>query len=151
MSYLPDGMPSPQPNLDDAPYWHACQEMRLVIRHCDDCNAFFHPPMPRCPRCGGAEVTWRAVSGAGTVYTYSIGHHAVHPALRQAGPYNVVVVLLDGADDVRIVSNLIDVAPEDLRIGLPVEVCFEAATDGTLLPRFRLRGGDGTAQEGGAA
>lgn len=137
MTYLPEGMPTPMPTLDDAAFWRACQEQRLVIRHCEQCQQFFHPPMPNCPRCSANKLSWKPVSGRGTVYSYTVGHHPVHPALKGHGPYNVVVVLLDDADDVRLISNLIDVAPEDLAIGMPVEVMFEAAGDGTLLPRFR--------------
>lgn len=137
MSYLPTGIPAPHPTVDDAPFWQACQERHLVIRHCDSCARFFHPPMPCCPRCGSFELSWKPVSGRGTVYTYTVGHQAVHPALKDHGPYNVAVILLDDADDVRLVTNVVDVAPQDLRIGLPVAVCFEQAGDGSLLPRFR--------------
>jgi len=137
MSYLPEGMPSPHPTLDDAPFWAACQERRLVIRHCDHCMKFFHPPLPTCPHCASGTLSWRPVSGRGSVYTYTIGHHAVHPALRGHPPYNVAIVLLDDADDVRLISNVVDATPQEMRIGLPVEVCFEPAGDGTLLPRFR--------------
>ena len=139
MSYLPTGMPIPKPTPDDAPFWAACQQRRLVIRHCDGCGHYFHPPMPCCPRCGSVSVSWKPVSGRGTVFTWTVGHHPVHPALKGHPPYNVSVVLLDDADDVRLVSNVVDVAPDELRIGLPVTVCFEDAGDGTLLPRFRKR------------
>lgn len=148
MSYLPDAMPSPRPTLDDAPYWQACQDKQLVIRHCEHCHQFFHPPLPMCQKCGSFNLSWKPVSGDGTVYSYTVGHHAVHPSLKGHAPYNVCVVLLDDADDVRLVSNVVDVEPAELKIGLPVSVCFEAAGDGTLLPRFRRREGAATpAQE----
>lgn len=137
MSYLPEGMPSPHATIDDAPFWQACQERRLVIRHCESCHQFFHPPLPVCQKCGSSHLSWRPVSGRGTVYSYTIGHYAVHPSLKAHGPYNVAVVLLDDADDVRLVSNVVDAEPPVLKIGLPVTVCFEPAGDGTLLPRFR--------------
>ncbi|HZZ01743.1 OB-fold domain-containing protein [Paraburkholderia sp.] len=82
---------------------------------------------------------WKEISGNGTVFTYTIGHHAVHPALKGHGPYNVSVILLDDADDVRLVSNVIAVPPEELAIGMPVTVCFEPVGNGMLLPRFRRR------------
>lgn len=142
MSYLPAGLPSPHATIDDAPFWQACQEQRLVIRHCESCHQFFHPPLPFCQKCGSANLTWKPVSGHGTVYSYTIGHYAVHPSLKGHAPYNVSVVLLDDADDVRLVSNVVDAEPPALKIGLPVTVCFEASGEGTLLPRFRVRGPD---------
>jgi uncharacterized OB-fold protein len=146
MSYLPAGIPAPRPTVDDAPFWQACQDRRLVIRHCDSCERFFHPPLPACPRCGAMTLGWKPVSGNATVYTYTIGHQPVHPALEGHGPYNVSVVLLDDADDVRLVTNVVDVAPDELHIGMPVTVCFEEAGDGTLLPRFRRADAKGGAQ-----
>jgi len=146
VSYLPENMPSPRPTLDDAPYWQACQERRLVIRYCEQCAHFFHPPLPNCPRCSSTQLTWKQVSGRGTIYTYTVGHYAVHPSLKGHPPYNVCVVLLDDADDVRLVTNVVDVAPEALEIGLPVQVCFEPSGDGTLIPRFRRRGLDTSAR-----
>lgn len=143
MSYLPEGMPSPHPTVDDAPFWAACQEKRLVVRRCESCLKCFHPPLPTCPNCASTQLSWQPVSGRGTVYTYTIGHHAVHPALKGHPPYNVSIVLLDDADDVRLISNVVDVAPADMYIGLPVEVCFEPSSEGPLLPRFKKAGTPG--------
>jgi uncharacterized OB-fold protein len=64
-------------------------------------------------------------------------HHPTHKALKSAVPYNVVVVHLDDADDVRIISNVIDAAPEEISIGLRVALAWDEAEGGTFLPRFR--------------
>ena len=137
--YLPDTMPQPQPSQDDAPFWSACNEGRLLIRHCNDCEQFSHPPMPTCPHCASTHMGWKEVSGNGTVYTYTISHHPTHSALKGSGAYNVAVVLLDDAGDVRLVSNVVDVAPEDMKIGLPVSVYWDAVGQGVQLPRLQAR------------
>lgn len=137
MSYLPAGMPSPDPSPEDALFWQACREHKLLIRRCNACQKFFHPPMPSCVYCGSTDVGWQAVSGEGTVFSYTIAHHAVHKALKGHGPYNIVVVLLNDTDDVRLVSNLVDVAPTDICIGMPVSVHWEGVDNGMVLPRFR--------------
>ncbi|WP_084181701.1 Zn-ribbon domain-containing OB-fold protein [Polaromonas glacialis] len=139
MAYLPAGMPAPQATREDAPFWTACNEQRLVIRHCNACHRFFHPPMPACPRCASTDVGWQEVSGTGTVFTYTVGYHATHSALKGHPPYNVAVVLLDGADDVRLVSNVVDVAPQDMKIGMPVTVFWDEISEGVNLPRFKKR------------
>jgi hypothetical protein len=92
--------------------------------------------MPRCPRCRSDAIAWAQVPGTGVVYTYTIVRHPVHPALVDAVPYTVVVVLLDGADDVRLVSNLVDVAPDDVVIGMPVALVWDETPHGPQ-PRFR--------------
>lgn len=140
MSYLPSGMPLPDPSAEDWPYWEACQQRRLVIRFCNACRQFFHPPAPSCAHCGSTDLDWKQVSGNGTVFSYTVAHHASHKILKGALPYNIVVVLLDDADDVRLVSNLVDTAAEDLRIGLPVTIHWDEVDSGRLLPRFRRTG-----------
>ena len=137
MSYLPSGMPSPDPSPEDAPFWEACRNHQLLIRHCDACAHFFHPPMPSCVRCGSTNVGWKEVSGEGTVFSYTVAHHAVHKVLKGHGPYNIVVVMLNGADDVRLVSNLVDTEASDIRIGMPVTVHWEEVDNGMVVPRFR--------------
>ena len=137
MTYLPPGLPVPQPSPEDGPFWDACRQRRLSIRHCKSCQKFFHPPTPSCPHCGSVDVDWRDVSGTGTVFSYTVAHHAVHKALKGHGPYNVVVVQLDGADDVRLVSNLVDAGTDDIRIGEPVSLFWDAIENGMFLPRFR--------------
>ena len=136
MAYLPDGTPPPQPGPEDRPFWDACARRELRIQRCGACGRFRHPPMPRCPRCRSDAIAWAQVPGTGVVYTYTIVRHPVHPALVDAVPYTVVVVLLDGVDDVRLVSNLVDVAPDDVVIGMPVALVWDETPHGPL-PRFR--------------
>ena len=137
MPYLPDGVPLPRPGPDDQPYWDFCRNRDLRIQRCSDCGTFRHPPAPVCAHCGSFAKDWAPVSGRGTVFSYTVIHHAVHPALKQAVPYNIAIVLLDDAGDVRLVSNVIDAAPADMRIGMPVQLAWDATADGGFVPRFR--------------
>lgn len=137
MSYLPAEMPLPTPSPEDAPFWDGCRQHKLMIRRCNACTRFFHPPMPSCGYCGSTDVDWREVPGEGTVFTYTVAHHAVHKALKGHTPYNVVVVLLDNCDEVRLVSNLVDTEPDQIRVGMPVQVHWEEVGEGFVLPRFR--------------
>ncbi len=139
MSYLPDGTPLPQPTPDDAPYWEFVRGRELRIQRCEACGHFRHPPMPNCPACRSGATEWAAVSGEGTVFSYTIVRHAAHAALKEALPFNVAVVMLDDAGDVRIISNVVDAAPDEIEIGMPVSLVWDATEDGGFLPRFRRR------------
>lgn len=136
MTYFPQGIPLPQPNPDDQPYWEACANRELRFQRCANCGRFRHPPMPTCGVCGSGNVEWKAVPGTGTVFSYTIVHHPAHKALKSAVPYNVVVVHLDDADDVRIVSNVIDASPREISVGLRVALVWDEIEDGMFLPRF---------------
>ena len=138
-NYLPESLPSPHPSHDDLPFWDYCRKHELRIQQCAACDAFRHPPVPVCAHCGKFSWKWTQVSGRGTVFSYTIAHHAVHPALKEVLPYNIAVVLLEGAGTVRLVSNVIDAVPHEIHVDLPVELVWEDLADGMTLPRFRKR------------
>ena len=84
-----------------------------------------------CPHCGSLEVEVVELSGRGTVYSYALLHHPQHPAFE----YPVVAVLVDLDEGIRLVSNLTDIDPSDVRIGMRVEVAF-VDTAGGAVPVF---------------
>jgi uncharacterized OB-fold protein len=137
MPYLPLDMPVPNPTPDEQPFWDHCAARDLRIQCCPDCDTFRHPPVPVCNSCGSTAIEWRPVSGHGSVFSYTIAYHPTHPAVKPALPYNIAVVLLEGAGDVRLVTNVIDVPPAEMAIGLPVTLIWQEARDGFVLPRFR--------------
>lgn len=137
MLYLPEGIPEPEPGLEDAPFWEGCRAHRLLIQRCTECGRFRHPPAPFCPACRSSAREWREISGDGEVFSYTVAHHAAHAALRGAIPYNIAVVMLDGTGDVRLLSNVVDAAPEELHVGMRVRIQWEALPGGAVLPRFR--------------
>lgn len=137
MNYLPDGLPIPIVERDDAVYWEGCRNRQLKVQQCTNCRMFRHMPCPVCPACRSLEFQWVEVSGRGTVFSYTVVHYASHPVLREALPYNIAWIQLDDAGDVRLVSNVVDAEPDELAIGMPVVVHWEPISDGGYLPRFR--------------
>lgn len=85
-----------------------------------------------CPQCHSLSIEVVELSGHGTLYSYSVLHHPQHPAF----DYPVLAALVDLDEGVRMVSNLTGIGPNDIRIGMPVEVEFPEH-DGTYLPIFR--------------
>jgi hypothetical protein len=126
---------SPDPTT--SPFWDACRKRELRLQRCADCGVFRQPPSPGCPRCGSAHSDWPLLSGRGTVFSYTIVHHAAVPPLAAEVPYNVVVVELDDAPGARLISNLLDVAPDDVAVGMRVQVVWDEARPDVVLPRFR--------------
>lgn len=137
MSLLP-GAPLPEPaDADEAAFFSHCDRRELRIQRCAECGRFRHPPGPACPDCRSMAAEWAQVPGTGTLYSYTVAHHAVHPALKDVVPYTVALVHLDGAGDVRLVSNLIDPGPAGPHVGLRVTLTWEEVAPGRFLPRFR--------------
>lgn len=112
----------------------------LAFQRCDDCRLLRHPPRIACARCGSTAASFAPSRGLGRVYTWTVTHQAMHPAFAADVPYAVVVTELE--EGVRIVTGIREMAPEDLRLELPVEVVLERASDQVVLPwvRPRVRG-----------
>jgi len=127
--------PLPEPGRDTMPYWDALREERLMIQQCAACGKLRHYPRPVCDACYSLEATWREVSGRGRIHSWTVANHAFHPGFKAELPY--VLVTVDLEEGVRMIAQLRGVAPAAIRIGLPVEVAFERATDELTLPVFR--------------
>lgn len=139
MAYLPEGLPTPDVNDQSiAGYWEHAKKHELVIQKCTNCGTFRHTPMAACYNCQSFDFEWAKVSGKGTIYSYTIVHHPVHPVVKEKVPYNVILVEIPDAGNVRVVGNLIDDTPnEDIKIGMPVEVTWEDINDDVTLPQWK--------------
>jgi len=116
------------------PYWQAAREHRLVAPRCQACGTFRFPPTPFCPACRSQAVDWVELEGP-TIFSFSI----VRGLPDQPDDVLVpVVVEFDNAPNVHVVSNLVDAAPDDVAIGLPLRVDFVTIADGWELPVFQL-------------
>lgn len=131
----PGTRPLPFPDQESRPYWEAAREHRLSVPRCNQCGSFFFPPRPRCPGCMSKDVAWVDLSGRGTVYTYCVNHDTLVPGIDP--PYVVAVVELEEQPGLRVVTNIVDAAPKDVRIGLPVTVTFQDVNGTVTLPQFR--------------
>jgi hypothetical protein len=133
--FFPDGMPQPFADAVSLPFWQAAAAHRLVVQRCTGCGHMRLPPAPICPECRSAAWDWKEVSGRGEVYTYTVVHRPI--AAGQPLPFVIAVVALEGAGGVRMISNLVGASPDELAIGLPVELVWEDMSAELALPRFR--------------
>lgn len=116
------------------PFWQAAKEDRLVAPRCGDCDTFRMPPTPFCPNCRSKNVTWIQLSGRATVFSYSVVHG--YPGITDIVLVAAVLDLPD-APGARLVSNIVDVDPNEVEIGMEVEVFFSPIADGWKRPLFR--------------
>jgi hypothetical protein len=129
--------PLPGITEDGAPYWAATRAGRLEVQHCTACGHRRFPPSVLCPKCLAFEHEWKPLSGRGRIYSFIVVHRPQHPGFFADAPYNVAIVELE--EGIRLHTNVVDCANEDLRIDMPVEVVFEKVDDEVTLPKFRPR------------
>ncbi len=127
--------PLPRPTALSQPFWEACQQGKLTVQRCDDCETLTFIPQPCCGNCLSENLSWVESSGRGTLYSYSTVYRPQQPSFEV--PYTVVIVELE--EGYHMLSNLIGTEPEDVKIGLPLEVVFEERSEEITLPFFRVR------------
>lgn len=125
--------PKPSPLTDDddtGGFFAASKRGAVAVQFCNGCGASLHLPRPYCSSCGSWNVAWRDVSPTATVYSWTVAEHPVHPAFPV--PYTVVMVELDDAPGVRLLSYL-GGRPE-LHIGMEMRADFsDVRPDGAVV------------------
>jgi uncharacterized protein len=116
--------PRPRPTGLDKPYWQALRREDLVLQACLDCGTFQWFPRASCTRCYAERLAWQPVDSRGTVFTYTVTHQRVGFAFDKDAPYILAVVEFPVPGTVRMAGVLRGVAPEEVRIGLPVRAAF---------------------------
>ncbi len=132
---MSNNKPMPIPTEISAPFWEGLKAERLLIQQCDDCNHWVFYPRRHCPACFAHALTWREVSGAATLYSYTVTRIATLPDFADEMPQLLAVIELE--QGVRINSNLVGLDEIEVKIGMPLQPVFaEVDAKGTRLLRF---------------
>ncbi|MFC0542037.1 bifunctional MaoC family dehydratase N-terminal/OB-fold nucleic acid binding domain-containing protein [Kutzneria chonburiensis] len=124
----------PLVSRDTAFFWDGTKTGELRIQKCSACGALRHPPGPMCPRCNALDPTYVVASGLGEVYSYVVHHHPQVPGKRT--PF--VIALVELEEGVRMLGELHDIDPEQVKIGLPVRVRYVPSGE-FVLPAWEVR------------
>lgn len=128
-------------------FWEGCGRHELVLQRCRACSSVQFRPRAVCAGCLSADIEHFVASGRGTVYTFTVTHQNQHPGFRDACPYVLAYVELE--EGPQLMTHVVGCPPQDVRIGMPVQVEFvdlpidpiqDAARGiegGTAIPRFR--------------
>ena len=126
------------PTEDSRPFWEGCRHEQLLLQHCRGCSHVFYYARRLCPACGGTQLSWKAASGTGTVYSYSEVHVAFQgPHWQSQLPYCVVLIDLD--EGPRMLSRWLAPKGERPAIGQRSRVAFVKVGDATV-PFFAPEG-----------
>jgi uncharacterized OB-fold protein len=123
------------PKLDavNQGFWTSGQDDVLRFQRCADCGWFQHPPSACCSRCLSEHHGWQPVSGMATVEAVTINYQPWSPGMEV--PYAIAIVGLDEQPGLRLTTNIVGVAPDQVHIGQRLRVVFEQADD-VWLPLF---------------
>lgn len=140
------GLLRPVPTEESRPYWEGARAGELRMQACSSCDRPRFPPRPMCPWCRSTARDWRAMSGAGTVWSFVVAHPPLLPAYEAQAPYAVITVCLDEDPTLRLVGTLVDGSPEaglgaadpaGVAIGQRVRAVFADWDDELTVVRWR--------------
>ncbi len=126
--------PKPGVDWETRAYWEGCGRNELILQRCRSCGTLQHRPRALCVSCLSDEIEHFPASGRGTVYSFTVTHQNQAPGFREALPYVLAYVELE--EGVRLLTNIVGCSPEDVRIGLPVEVEYAQLEGDIAVPRF---------------
>jgi uncharacterized OB-fold protein len=126
-------LPTVEPETQ--PFWDAARKGKLLIRRCGSCSRAHSYPRPFCPYCWSEDVPWEEASGRATLYTYSTVFLNDLPPFSERLPY--VAAVVDLAEGPRMMTGVVDADPQQLQIGMPLEVTFLPLDDELTAPWFR--------------
>ncbi|MGH8011124.1 MAG: Zn-ribbon domain-containing OB-fold protein [Candidatus Binataceae bacterium] len=127
----------PLPHLDEEnrPWWEALKRHELYIQKCRDCGELRYYPRALCTNCLSSRVEWIRCGGGGKIYTFTVTNQNQGAGFRDSLPYVMAYVELD--EGLRMLTNIVDCPPEQVKIGMPVEVVYDDATPEVTLVKFR--------------
>lgn len=117
------------PQLTDANrhFWQGGASGRLVFLRCQDCGYYLHPPGPVCPRDWSRRLEPEAVSGRATVASFTVNHQQWMPGPEV--PFVIGLVSIVEQPELRLTTNIVHCPPDEVAIGMDVQVCFEHHPD----------------------
>jgi uncharacterized protein len=130
--------PAPAPDELSRPFWESLAQGRLSIQRCGICAFYVHPPFPECTRCRARRLVFEPVSGRGHVYERAIVAAPITPGFENHLPYAGVVVELIEQSRLLVAGLFSGDEPHQAVVGRAVEVVFDDAAEGFVLPSFRL-------------
>ncbi|GAT01806.1 Zn-ribbon domain-containing OB-fold protein [Mycolicibacterium fortuitum] len=114
--------PMPVKTPTSSPFWDALAQHRIMIQYSPSTQAYVFYPRVLAPRTLAADLEWREISGMGTLYSFTVARRPVGPHFADAVPQMLAIVEWD--EGPRFSTEMVDVAPEDLAVGMRVKPVF---------------------------
>ena len=83
------------------------------------------------------EVKWQKASGEAKIHSWTIAHHAYHPAFKASLPYTLVTA--DLAEGIRILARLDNADERTLQIGASLRIDYDRLTGSVTLPILKWK------------
>ena len=128
--------PLPGATIEGKAFWEYSKQHELRMQKCPVCGHIRHPAGVLCPNCHTMkEAEWVKLSGKGKVYSFVVFRYVYNRAFAEDIPYVVAVIEL--AEGPRMMSNIVGIDSQDIKVGMEVEVVYDDITEEYALPKFK--------------
>lgn len=125
--------PVPPVTSDTRDWWEHTRRRTLTVQACKHCEQSQLYPRTLCVSCGSLDLELVPVSGAGTVYSFTVLAKSPNPD-QFVPPYVVALVRL--TEGPVLLTNVVGADPGDIFCDLPVTLAWDPLPDGRQVPLF---------------
>ncbi|GAA0710794.1 OB-fold domain-containing protein [Dactylosporangium roseum] len=123
--------PLPVATATSAPFWTGLRDRKVLLQYSPSTGSWVYYPRVLAPLTLADDLEWREVGGTGSVYTFTVAHRPTSSEWAGDVPQLLAVVEFD--EGPRCTSELVNVAPEEIKVGMRVRPVFVDVGDVTLL------------------
>ena len=115
-------------------FYDALENKELIGNKCPKCGDVFVPPRKYCGKCNekiAFDKNWVTLPNTGTLQNYTITHYKVNDrsSRKVKKPQILGMVQIEGSNTA-IIYRLLNIVPEELRIGMKFKIEWEEKTKG---------------------
>ncbi|HMZ13955.1 MAG TPA: OB-fold domain-containing protein [Mycobacterium sp.] len=126
-------MPIPTPTAK--PFWDGLAEHRIRIQYSPSSDRYVFYPRVLAPGTLADDLHWREISGAASLYTFTVAYRPVAPHFAGDVPQILAVVQWD--EGPRFSTEIVNADPADVHVGMRLRpVFFDYPEDGVTMLRY---------------
>lgn len=127
--------PMPIPTPTTMPFWDALRRHEIRIQYSPSSDSYVFYPRILAPGTLADDLEWREISGAGSLYTFTVSHRPVSPHFADDVPQILAVVQWD--EGPRFSTEIVDAEPDAIQVGMRVRPVFTDYPDaGVTMLRY---------------
>ena len=127
--------PMPIPTPTTQPFWDAPAEHKIRIQYSPSTQRYVFYPRVLAPGTLADDLQWREISGAASLYTFTVAYRQVAPHFADEVPQLLAVVQWD--EGPRFSTEIVNAEPADLEVGMRLApVFFDYPDAGVTMLRY---------------
>ena len=127
--------PMPIPTPTAKPFWDSLAEHRIRIQYSPSTERYVFYPRVLAPGTLADDLEWREISGAASLYTYTVAYRAVAPHFADDVPQILAVAQWD--EGPRFSTEIVNASPNEISVGMRLKpVFFDYPGDDVTMLRY---------------